>query len=357
MTPAGACRSTSASRAARAATASVSLRGRGPMKEASTCSASARSIGRPSADSSAHSSSAVDSERAVGSAIGRPGRAASAACCSPASVRASSAHRARRSARSAHPPLTHSGRRCPSGATGSSSSPSSGPDISNRSSGPPAGSVCVSRPRTRAQAQPGSARQPPNSSRCAAAMSQHVARRTPPATRCAAVWPDQTAHRGRSASSARPTSAARAAAPRGAAARGPAARGPAARGPAARAARVQRRARPVRRSPRPGPGRGRRPAPRGRRGPLRPAATTSRGPRTYLVTDRAAAAGGARGRGQAPRSVRQKFRARSAAQATESRPREGSAETGTVVASGGRFESFSARFRNAIGPGRRFRAC
>jgi hypothetical protein len=33
--------------------------------------------------------------------------------------------------------------------------------------------------------------------------------------------------------------------------------------------------------------------------------------------------------------------------ATESRPREGSVETGTVVASWGRFESFSARFRNA----------
>ena len=144
----------------------------------------------------------------MGSAIGRPASAASAACCTSASDRASSAQRARRSARSDHPPLTHSGRRCPSGATGSSSSPSSVPVIPNRSSGPPAGIVSVASPRALAQAQPGSARQPPNSSRCAAVMSQHVASRTPSATRCAAVWPDHTAHRGRSTSSARSTSAA-----------------------------------------------------------------------------------------------------------------------------------------------------
>ena len=178
------------------------------MNPASTCSASVRSIGSPSADSSAHNSSAADSERAVGSAIGRPASLASAPCCTSDRVRASSAHRARRSVPSDHPPLTHSGRRCPSGATGSASSPSSGPVIANRSSGPPAGIVSVSSPRARAQAQPGSARQPPNSMRCAAVMSQHVASRTRSAIRCAAVCPDHIAHRGLSASSARPTSAA-----------------------------------------------------------------------------------------------------------------------------------------------------
>ena len=184
------------------------------MKAVRTCSATARSIGSPSADSSAHSSSAVDSQRAVATAIGRPSSAASAACCCPATARASPAHRAIRSGLSDQPPLTHSARRCPSGATGSLPSPSSMP---NRSSGPSAGIVSVASPRSRAQAQPGSARQPPNSSRCAAVMSQHVASRTPSAIRRAAVWPDHTTHRGRSASSARPTSSARSrrAAPRG----------------------------------------------------------------------------------------------------------------------------------------------
>ena len=205
VTPAGACRSTSASRAARRAAASVSLRGRGPIKEVRICSATARSIGSPSADSSAHSSSAVDSQWAVATAVGRLSSPASAACCCPATARASPAHRAIRSGLSDQPPLTHSGRRCPSGATGSLPSPSSMP---NRSSGPSAGIVSVASPRSLAQAQPGSARQPPNSSRCAAAMSQHVASRTPSAARCAAVWPDHTTHRGRSASSACPTSSA-----------------------------------------------------------------------------------------------------------------------------------------------------
>ena len=177
------------------------------MKPARTCSATARSIGRPSADSSAHSSSAVDSDRAVGTAIGRSASAPSAACCSSARARAASAHRASRSAPSDHPPLTHSGRRWPSGATGSSSS-SSGPDIPNRSSGPPDGRASVASPRARAQAQPGSARHPPNSSRCAATMSQQVASRRPAATSCAAVWDDHTAHLGRRTWSARPTSAA-----------------------------------------------------------------------------------------------------------------------------------------------------
>ena len=109
MTPAGACRSTSASRAARSATASASVRGLGPMNPARTCSATARSIGSPSTDSSAHSSSAVDSQRAVATAIGRSSSAASAACCRPATFRASAAHRAIRSGLSDQPPPTHSG--------------------------------------------------------------------------------------------------------------------------------------------------------------------------------------------------------------------------------------------------------
>ena len=304
------------------------------MKEASTCSASARSIGRPSADSSAHSSSAVDSERAVGSAIGRPGSAASAASCNPASVRASSAQRASRSARSAHPPLTHSGRRCPSGATGSSSSPSSGPDISNRSSGPPAGSVWVSRPRTRAQAQPGSARQPPNSSRCAAAISQHVARRTPPATRCAAVWPDQTAHLGRNASSACPTSAARAVAARAV----PVATGQA-RSPVA--------------TPRPRPGettsptRSPRAAPASRNDVTRSTDIPCHGPRGR---DGRRAWPGA---GTTLRSAKISSAVRSASDRVQAA--RGQRRDRYRDRLGGRFESFSARFRNAIGPGRRFR--
>ena len=202
MTPAGTCRSTSASRAARRATASASLCGLGPINEARTCSAIVRSIGSPSAHSSAHSSSAVDSQRAVATAIGR---SASAACCCPATVRAIAAHRATRSGLSDQPSLTHSGRRCPSGATGSLASPSPMP---NRSSGPAAGIVSAS-PCSEAQAQPGSARQPPNSSRCAALISQHVASRTPSATRRAAVWPDHSTQRGRNASSARPTAVAR----------------------------------------------------------------------------------------------------------------------------------------------------
>ena len=175
------------------------------MKEVRTCSATARSIGRPSAHSSTQSSSAVDSARAVGRAIGRSSSAASAACCSPARSRARAAQRAIRSGLSDQPPLTHSGRRCPSGATGSPVSPTS---IPNRSSGPSAGIVSVARPRSRAQAQPGSARQPPNSSRCTAAISQHVASRTPASARRAAVCPDHSTQRGRSSSSARPISAA-----------------------------------------------------------------------------------------------------------------------------------------------------
>ena len=180
------------------------------MREVRTCSATARSTGRPSADSSAQSSSAVDSERAVARAIGRPSSAASASCCCPATSRARAAQRAIRPGLSDQPPLTHSGRRCPSGATGSLASPSSPPNRSepNKSSGPPAGTVSVARPRSRAQAKPGSARQPPNSSRCTAAISQHVASRTPAAASRAAVWPDQSTHRGRSSSSALLTSAA-----------------------------------------------------------------------------------------------------------------------------------------------------
>ena len=202
VTPAGACRSTSASRAAREARASASLRGLGPMNPASTSSATARSIGSPSTESSAHSSSAVDSQRAVATAVGRSASAASADCWSPATVRANSAQRAIRSGRSDQPPSTHSGRRCPSGATGSLPSPSSMP---NRSSGPSAGIVSAARPCSRAQARPGSARHPPNSSRCAAVISQHVASRTPSAARRPAVCPDHTTHRGLSSSSAGPS--------------------------------------------------------------------------------------------------------------------------------------------------------
>ena len=49
----------------------------------------------------------------------------------------------------------------------------------------------------------GSARHPPNSSRCTAAMSQHVVSRTPAAMSARAVSCDQTTHRGRISRSAR----------------------------------------------------------------------------------------------------------------------------------------------------------
>ena len=56
----GACRSTRASRAARIAAASAGPCGRGPVIPASSRSAAALSTGSPSAESSAHRSSAVD---------------------------------------------------------------------------------------------------------------------------------------------------------------------------------------------------------------------------------------------------------------------------------------------------------
>ena len=198
VTPAGACRSTSASRAARSAAASASLRGRGPISPVRTCSATGRSIGSPSADSSAHSSSAVDSPRAVATAIGRSASPASAACCCPATAQGQLG-----------PPGDPLGVVRPAAADPLGAQV---PVRRHRVAGvavvhaeqverTPAGIVSVASPRSRAQAQPGSARQPPNSSRCAAAMSQHVASRTPSAANRAAVWPDHTTHRGRTTSS------------------------------------------------------------------------------------------------------------------------------------------------------------
>ena len=75
-------------------------RGRAPTNAAMRPSATARSTGRPSTDSSAHSSSAADSARAVAAARGRSvERRRARACCSSATAHASSAQRASRAGR------------------------------------------------------------------------------------------------------------------------------------------------------------------------------------------------------------------------------------------------------------------
>ena len=56
-----------------------------------------------------------------------------------------------------------------------------------------------------AHTRAGSARQPPKRTRCTAAMSQQVATRTPALMSGTAVSFDHHTHRGRSASSTRPT--------------------------------------------------------------------------------------------------------------------------------------------------------
>ena len=199
VTPAGACRSTSASRAARRATASVSLRGRGPIKEVRICSATARSIGSPSADSSAHSSSAVDSRLGRRPAV-QPGQRGLLLPGDRAGQSGPPGHPLGVVRPAAADPL---GRRCPSGATGSLPSPSSMP---NRSSGPsPASSQWPARaawPRP-SRGRPASRRTAAGAPRRCPSTSQAVLRQPPG---CAAVWPDHTTHRGRSASSACPTS-------------------------------------------------------------------------------------------------------------------------------------------------------
>ena len=89
ITPAGACRSTRSSLAARISAAWPGPRGRGPMLSASRPSIAARFIGSPSAASSAASSSTVDSARAVATAIPLSPPEPSAACWSPAASSAS----------------------------------------------------------------------------------------------------------------------------------------------------------------------------------------------------------------------------------------------------------------------------
>ena len=163
------------------AAASAGPRGRGPMISVSMPSTAARSTGSPSADNSAHSSSAVDSARAVPTLppSSCPSRLAS---CSRAAASAAAA---------------------PS--TGASAEPSA---TLNRSGSPvTAGISSGFCPCRQAHTYPASARHPPNSSRCTAATSQQVASRTPAATSPRASCCDQTTHRGRIFSSASPTSA------------------------------------------------------------------------------------------------------------------------------------------------------
>ena len=156
--------------ARRAATASASVRGRGPTNPAMIRSASSRSIGNPSAASSAHNSSAADSARAVATAWNRSAvdRWPS---CKVAACAASPAQRARRCGCSAQLPSTQSGRRYPSGRTGCSGSPISGSAWVNRSSGRDTGIVSSGRSHRVAHTNAGSACQPPASRRCTTAMS------------------------------------------------------------------------------------------------------------------------------------------------------------------------------------------
>ena len=170
--PAGAWRSTSASRASRWAAASAVDRGRGPTMAPMIASAAARSTGRPLRPSSTHSTSAADSARAVAptwrwSATS----AASCACWALATCNASWAHVAARSADDDHSPAGHCGRRWPSGPIGSASSAGVGP-WSKRSGGWARGTVSGSSSWASAQTTAGSARHPPWSRRCTAARSK-----------------------------------------------------------------------------------------------------------------------------------------------------------------------------------------
>ena len=94
----------------------------------------------------------------------------------------------------------HSGRRCPSGRTGSL-------DLVRRSERREQvdrldrGSVAASRPCRCAQIRPGSVRQPPTCRRCTAVTSQHVARRTPARASATDECADHSTHRGRSSAS------------------------------------------------------------------------------------------------------------------------------------------------------------
>ncbi len=85
-------RSTLRSRSSVIRRSSAASRGRGPMKEAMIRSASSTSTGRPSCSSSAHSSVAADSERAVAAAAGRSARASSRSCCRRWTSSAKTAH-------------------------------------------------------------------------------------------------------------------------------------------------------------------------------------------------------------------------------------------------------------------------
>ena len=191
-----------ASRAARWCRGSASVLGRGPTNAAMISSAAARSTGRPSAASSAHSSSAADSDRAVATAhraVGEPGQRRLLAASprrAPAPPRASRSGR-----RPAQPPSTQSGSRWPSVGRGTSGSARSSA-AAEQVRGPSPGGRSIGRSWSSAQIRPGSARQPPNRSRCTAATSQHTAIRVPAAISAAAVSWDHTTHRGRIAASA-----------------------------------------------------------------------------------------------------------------------------------------------------------
>ncbi len=181
--------------------------GRGPTNPAMIRSASSRSIGNPPAASSAHSSSAADSARAVATAWDRSA-VERWPSCRVAACAASPAQRARRSGRSAQLPSTQSGRRYPSGRTGCSGSPISGSAWVNRSSGRDTGIDSRGSSRRVAHTNAGSARQPPASRRCTTAMSQHAPIRTPASTSIVAVSIDHHTHRGRRTVSMRATTAA-----------------------------------------------------------------------------------------------------------------------------------------------------
>ena len=199
-------RNTSASRAVRCSAASVSFLGRGPTKEATIVSAMERSIGSPSNESSAHSSSAADSDRAVDAAFGRSPTRASAASCTAAAAAASSAHRAMRSVVHSKSAASHSGLMYPSARSGSSGRPSSSGSV-KRSSAATAGRCSTERSCSRAHALAGSIRHPPTSSRCTAATSQHFDTRRPPSTSTASMSRPHSTHRGRNAASTVATSA------------------------------------------------------------------------------------------------------------------------------------------------------
>ena len=121
-----------------------------------------------------------------------------------ATVRASVAHRASRSGVADHPPLTQSGRRYPSVGPARRVAVVAGVlgrlaeqvERAGRRDG-----VAVEVVQPTPTPRPASAGHPPTSSRCTAAMSQHVATRTPSPIRVAAVAFDHHSHRGRTSRS------------------------------------------------------------------------------------------------------------------------------------------------------------